>query len=156
VLGAVEDRRSGIASGVNNAISRIAGLLAIAVIGAFVASAFASDVDERLAGVELSSAARAAVTEAKERSLATTPADRLSGAEREQVRSALSESSTAAFHVGVGIGGLLMIAGGLVALVGIENPRRAVRSAECPGGALVGAPEDVARAGAEEAERVAA
>jgi hypothetical protein len=70
----------------------------------------------------------------------------VSGAERAELTAALTESSTTAFHVGVAVGGLLMIAGGVVALVGIENPRRAVRSAECPGGALVGAPEDVATA----------
>jgi hypothetical protein len=156
VLAAVEDRRAGIASGVNNAISRIAGLLAIAVIGAFVASAFASDLEDRLAGSRLSADARGAVAEAKQRSLATTPADRLSGAERAEVRDALAASSTSAFHVAVGIGGLLMIAGGLVSLVGIENPRRDVRSAECPGGALVGAPEDVGRHGVPAPERVAA
>jgi EmrB/QacA subfamily drug resistance transporter len=37
VLGAVEEHRAGIASGVNNAVARIAGLLAIAVVGAVVA-----------------------------------------------------------------------------------------------------------------------
>lgn len=33
ILGAVEDRQAGIASAVNNAISRISGLLAIAALG---------------------------------------------------------------------------------------------------------------------------
>jgi hypothetical protein len=33
-----------------------------------------------------------------------------------------------------------------VSLVGIENPRREVSCAECPGGALVGASREVARA----------
>jgi EmrB/QacA subfamily drug resistance transporter len=145
VLAAVDDGHAGIASGVNNAIARIAGLLAIAVIGAFVASAFASEIDERLAGRELSATARAVVVESKERSISTAPADRLRGPEAEPIRAALTESSTAAFHVGLILGGVLMIGGGLVALLGIENPRRDVSCAECPGGALVGAPEDVGR-----------
>ena len=38
----------------------------------------------------------------------------------------------------------LVIAGGLLSLAGIENPRREVPCAECPGGAIVGAPEDLA------------
>ena len=156
VLAAVDDGRSGVASGVNNAISRIAGLLAIAVIGAIVATAFEADVDERLAGAQLSPAARAAVAEAKERSIATAPADGLAGAERERVSAALGDSSTRAFHVGIAASGLLMIAGGLVSLVGIENPRRVVRCAECPGGQLVGAPEDVATAPQRAPETVAA
>ena len=155
VLAAVEDRRAGIASGVNNAIARIAGLLAIAVIGAFVASAFGSSVDERLAGTRLSADARAAVAEAKKRSLATEPADRLRGAERARVRDALAESSTTAFHVGLGIGGFLMIAGGVVALAAIENPRREVPCVDCPGGAMVGAPAGVADAALPEREAAA-
>ena len=36
VLGAIEPARSGIASAVNNAVSRIAGLVAIALLGAVV------------------------------------------------------------------------------------------------------------------------
>jgi hypothetical protein len=35
VLGAIESRQAGIASATNNALSRIAGLLAIALIGVF-------------------------------------------------------------------------------------------------------------------------
>ena len=156
VLAAVDDSRSGVASGVNNAISRIAGLLAIAVIGAFVATAFSAELDERLAGTQLSPAGTAAVGEAKERSLATAPAEQLSGAEQARVHDALAKSSTTAFHVGTAIGGLLMIAGGVLALVGIENPRREVRSEECPGGQLVGAPQDVATAPLREREPAAA
>ena len=40
VMGAVEDRRAGIASGVNNAVSRIAGLVAIAVMGLLMAESY--------------------------------------------------------------------------------------------------------------------
>src|SRR5947209_11239707 len=51
VLSSVEPGHSGLASGVNNAVARIAGLLAIAALGAIVSSAFAARL--RSDGVQL-------------------------------------------------------------------------------------------------------
>jgi EmrB/QacA subfamily drug resistance transporter len=145
VLGSIDEKHSGVASGVNNAIARVASLLAIAVLGAAVASSFGSSVDEKLAGRTLSPVAQSAVDEAKARSLAVAPADRVpEPAERAQVRAALEDSSKSAFHLGLGLGALLVLAGGVVSLVGIENPRREVPCEACPGGALVGASEELA------------
>jgi MFS family permease len=146
VLGAVEEKHAGVASGVNNAIARVAGLLAIAVLGAFVTTQFASALDDRLGdGPRLSAASQAAVREAKDRSLTTEPARRVPLAERPRVRAAMEEASSSAFDVGLGIGAALVLLGGLVSLVGIENPRRSVPCEDCAGGALVGASEDLRR-----------
>jgi MFS family permease len=150
VLAAVDEKHAGVASGVNNAIARIAGLLAIAVLGAVVASRFTTVTDSRLGDRPLSPVARSAVAEAKARSLSTAPANRVPPPERAQVRSALEDASVSAFRLGLGIGAGLVIAGGVVSLVGIRNPRRTVACADCAGGALVGASEDLARAPAVE------
>jgi len=53
VLGSVDKRYSGIASGVNNATSRIAGLLAIAVLGLFVLSMFNKRLDNHMLSIEM-------------------------------------------------------------------------------------------------------
>ncbi|HVF78635.1 MAG TPA: MFS transporter [Solirubrobacteraceae bacterium] len=120
VLEAADRRHAGIASGVNNAIARVAALLAIAVIGAVVSAQFAGAVDGRLAREGLSGdVTRAYVEEARERPLAL-PSRPVDPATRDAVR----EANVAAFHSGMILAGLLMIAGGLIALVGIENPRR--------------------------------
>jgi MFS family permease len=144
VLSAVDEKHSGVASGVNNAIARVAGLLAIAVLGAVVASRFGSVVDEKVAGRPLSPPAQAAVTEAKARSLSTAPADHVPPPQQAVVRAALEDASESAFQLGLWLGAGLVVVGGVVSLTGIQNPRRKVPCADCPGGALVGASEDLA------------
>jgi hypothetical protein len=145
VLAAVEPGHSGLASGTNNAVARVAGLLAIAVVGAVVAGSFSTEVDERLPAGRLSPSAATAVERAKERPLVTTIGG-VPAAERPRVREALEDASVDSFRVGVVVSAILAIAGGLIALVGIENPRRKVRAEECPGGAICGASEDAAHA----------
>lgn len=56
VMGAVDQSRAGIASGINNAVSRTAGLLAIAVFGIVVLTAFTGTLESHLATLNLSSA----------------------------------------------------------------------------------------------------
>jgi len=58
VLGAVADRYAGAASGINNAVARIAGLLAIAVLGIFVLAVFNMVLDAHLAALHVSPAVR--------------------------------------------------------------------------------------------------
>ena len=99
VLDSVEERRVGIASGVNNGVSRVAGLLAIAVLGAVISAKFDSSGGGAVSGGPLTAAA--------------------------------PQASTAAFHLGVLIAGLLMILGGIAAAIGIEDPPSKVdRAAE--------------------------
>jgi EmrB/QacA subfamily drug resistance transporter len=122
VLGSVEPGRSGLASGANNAVARIAGLLAIAGVGAVVTAAFASTLDGRVAHDPLSRRAQTALHEARTRPLVTT-ASGVPASDRPRVHAALVDASVRAFRIGIGIAGLLVILGGVVSLVGIENPR---------------------------------
>lgn len=61
VMGSVSAQRAGIASGINNAVSRAAGVLALAVFGAIALWAFGAALDTRTGTLDLPSAARAAV-----------------------------------------------------------------------------------------------
>ena len=142
VLSSVEPGHSGLASGVNNAMSRIAGLLAIAGLGAVVSSTFASRLDSDLASRPLSPHARVVVAQARARPLVIDP-DGLQGAERATVRTALVDSSVHAFRFGIEIGAALAVIGGLVALVGIENPKRRVKCADCASGAPAAGNKDM-------------
>ena len=57
VMGAVDPRHAGVASGVNNAVARVAGLLAIAVFGVVLARTFDAQVRPRLDRLALSPSA---------------------------------------------------------------------------------------------------
>ena len=71
VLDSVDERHVGIASGVNNGVSRVAGLLAIAVLGAVISAHFGAALDGNLGvGAALAAGGRDAVSGAKAQPLA--------------------------------------------------------------------------------------
>ena len=150
VLADAEERNAGIASAVNNAIARVASLLATAAIGAVVASQFSAALDDRLAGIDLDRAAQEVVAEARDRGLGTVDMPSMPAEERAQLREATADASESAFALGIRIAAGLVAAGGVVALVGIRRPapEEPCFAADCAGGQLAGAPR---RAAAEAA-----
>jgi EmrB/QacA subfamily drug resistance transporter len=147
------EKEAGIASGVNNAIARVAGLLGTAAVGAAIASSFASSIDDRLSGVALGSGARAAVAEAKRLPLGLPNLHGMSSAQAHAVRLAAEGASLHSFHLGMAIAAVLVAIGGLVGAAGIRNPRKEeeeIRAQSCPGGQLVGASSEIGWEGAGE------
>ncbi len=136
VLSDADESNAGIASGVNNAIARVAGLLAIAAVGAVISAQFSSSLDKHLAHITLSPAARAAVTHARGQTLANVDPARTG----RRAALAVQSASVHAFHVGIGISATLVTLGGLLGLAGIRNPRRVVRCEDCAGGQIAGQP----------------
>jgi EmrB/QacA subfamily drug resistance transporter len=120
VLGAVPEHNAGVASGINNQVARVAGLLAIAALGAVVAARFGDVLDERAAGLPAS--ARSAVEDA--RPLAGGVDD------RPALDRPVEQASVSAYRAGMAVGGGLVIAGGVISLLGIANPRRG--AGPCP------------------------
>ncbi len=144
VLAGADSTQAGIASGVNNAIARVAGLLATAAVGAAVAGTFASELDRRLAGARLGASARAAVLQAKHLALGVPDLGGVPHGQAAAVRVAAEQASLHAFHVGLSIAAALVAVGGLVGAAGIRNPPRVVRAEACAGGQLVGASSEAA------------
>lgn len=119
ILGDVPPDKAGIASAVNNAVARIAGLVAVAAVGAVVAAQFGSIIDQKMASASVPSST---ITKAKEVTFETTPPKPYQ--HNDQFQSALSDASVSAFHSGVlTIAGLLIV-GGVISLIGIRNPQR--------------------------------
>jgi hypothetical protein len=122
----------------------VAGLIATVAIGAVVAAQFSSSLDRHLAGQPLTARGRAAVAQAKQLTLGRPSIAGLPPREAVTITVASGQSSLEAFRIGIGVASALVILGGLIGAVGIENPRRLVRARQCPGGQLAGAPLDAA------------
>ena len=136
---------------VNNAIARVAGLIGTAGVGAAVAGAFASTLEQRTAHVPLGAAGRAAVEQAKKLPLGLPETHGLAPAPAHALRVAAEQASVHSFHLGLAIGAVLLVIGGVVGLIGIRNPRGRVKAAECSHGQLVGVGREIperARVGA--------
>lgn len=144
VLANADASNAGIASGINNAIARVAGLLGIAVLGAVVAATFSSSLDAALADRALTPAGARAVAIARNQTLARADTDGLAEGEARAVAQAVEDASVQAFRRGIAIAAGLVALAGVLGVVGIVNPRRDVSAAGCAGGQLIGVPEDVA------------
>jgi EmrB/QacA subfamily drug resistance transporter len=144
ILAGLDQSDAGIGSAINNAVARVAGLIATVAIGALVAAQFSSSLDHKLAGQSLTPRGHAAVAQAKQLTLGRPSVAGLPPHEAVAITVASGQSSLEAFRVGIGVASALVIIGGLIGVAGIRNPRRVVRARECSGGQLSGAPLDAA------------
>ena len=126
-LGSVEAERSGLASGVNNAVARVAGLLAVAVLGVFVHGAFSASLDARLGSMGLSGTARGGLEAAKADLGAAEAPEGVDARTAARIERAVDESFVAAFRAAMLVSAGLALASALVAalLVGDRRARSA-------------------------------
>src|ERR671917_178908 len=96
-LGSVEGEHSGMASGVNNAVTRVAGLLAVAVLGAFIYGEFSTSLDARMKDMDMPGEVRIAMEAAKADLGAAEPPAGVDAQMEEQIERAVDESFVAGF-----------------------------------------------------------
>ena len=120
VMGAVDPRHAGVASGINNAVSRTAGLLAVAGLGVLLLARFNQVLDDRLSGLSLSSALATAVAEERNK-LGGADFSALDPPSREALREAFEVAYVASFRT-VMIAGALLAALGALAGISLVEP----------------------------------
>jgi len=115
VMGSVDRRHAGVASGINNAVSRVAGLLAIALFGVLLAGAFRARVDAELDRIRLAPPARAAIDrELPRMAAADLSGASMSAAQRASVRESIDRAFVAAFERVMLTAAALALASGLL------------------------------------------
>jgi hypothetical protein len=128
VMNSVNQNRVGIASGVNNAVARGAGLLAIAVLGIVMLHAFNHALDQRLSDWKLPASAWQSLQAQRSKLAAIALPEELDALTRQVIGRAVDESFVHAFRFVMGIGATLAVASAIVALVFIRRVAREVKS----------------------------
>jgi EmrB/QacA subfamily drug resistance transporter len=125
LMTSVPKHNSGVASAINNAISRVGSPLVTALIFVAVVSSFYGSIQEQVPGVDTSS------PDFRQRVAPLNPPEE--GADPAVVQAA-REASTDSFHLAVLVAAGLMLVGAAVHGFGIRNPRRVVKEEERPPG----------------------
>jgi hypothetical protein len=120
LMNSVPERNSGIASAINNAISRVGPLLAGAVVFIAITAAFYSGLQQRVDGLNVDDPA-------VRRAFAPVNAPAVD-APAAQARAA-NDASTDAFHLAMLIAAILCAAGAVTNGVGIRNESTAASAA---------------------------
>ncbi len=124
VMSSVAQNRAGIASGINNAVARTAGLIAIAVLGIVMLHVFKSGLDQRLSNWKLSeSTSRSLQAQSIKLAAIAVPGDQDPGT-RQVIRRAIDESFVSGFRIVMAIGAALAIASVGTALAFIAKTPR--------------------------------
>jgi EmrB/QacA subfamily drug resistance transporter len=122
VMNAVGAENAGIASGINNAVSRTAGLLALALLGILLSAVFDRDLQRRVAALDLDRETRLEVLSQRARLAALDPPPGLRAPRALAVRQAVSRSFVTAFRAVTLASAALAVLGWLCVWLWVDRP----------------------------------
>jgi len=124
-MSSVGEEHSGLASGVNNAVARTAGLLAIALMGVVVSMTFRGALVARLASPQIDSAVRQQVESESSRLAGIEIPSGLPSTERDAIRVAVGDSFVSGFRLALMLAAALALASSASAELMIGGRTRA-------------------------------
>jgi EmrB/QacA subfamily drug resistance transporter len=110
VMNSVSEERAGTASGINNAVSRLAGVLSIAVFGIVMLAGFGRQLSSRLAAMDLEPGVRQEIVSERVKLAAIEIPQDLDIGVRNKIRQSIDESFVAGFRL------VMLVASGLALL----------------------------------------
>src|SRR5438132_9394404 len=121
VMNAVPANRVGIASGINNAISRTAALLAIATLGIVMLHVFDRSIDSRLSKLEVSAEVQHSLADQRINLAAAALPQDIEPSMRQVLKQAIDESFVNGFRRVMLVGAALALASGITSLLLINS-----------------------------------
>ena len=122
-LSSVDREHSGLASGVNNAVARVAGLMAVALLGVFVYGVFSTSLDARLHSMDLSEEVRSEMEAEKTHLGAAEAPEGVNAGTEAHIERAIDESFVAGFRAVMLASAGLALASALVAALLVSDRR---------------------------------
>lgn len=123
VMSSVPEEQAGVASGINNAVARAAGLLAIAVLGVLMLQIFSRELERRLTNMDIPEATRTALYQQRIKLAGLDVSKDLDAKNQQEIQQAVRESFVSGFRFVVIIAAAMALAGALVALLLIESKK---------------------------------
>jgi EmrB/QacA subfamily drug resistance transporter len=126
VMGSVSEEQAGIASGINNAVSRTAGLLAIAVFGVVISLGFSNRLEVRLKELTLDEQVKRSVYEQRVKLAGLQIPEGSDAATQAQIKQAVADSFVFGFRLIMWISAALALASALSSwlMIGKSRPAR--------------------------------
>ena len=135
VMGALEDRFAGTASGINNAVSRVAGLLAIALFNVVLAAAFGSALSANLTDLDAPPTVLEAVVAQEDDLAAVEPPPEVDEATAAAIDTAVDEAFLGGYRLIMLIAAGMALASALIAVLVVEGTAIRASAKEAMAGA---------------------
>jgi len=121
VMGSIDLEQSGVASGINNSVGRIAGLLSIAILGVFALSTFNRNLDRELGTMNLDKGTISVIDAQRIKLAAIEVPDSLDNKTKSELRNSIDTSFLGSFRLMMKISSVLVLIGAAASWITIEK-----------------------------------